>query len=149
MQRGVTLLEILVSVAILAALSLAGVWYFSSATKNQALQKDRQGVVALLSEARALALASKDASRYGVHIEEFQVVLFKGTSYSAGASDNAPYQLHSAVRIDSRLLQDGGDDLVFSRLTGTVQNFGVIRLSLKNDSMSSTTIKVKDTGVIE
>lgn len=149
MQRGVTLLEILVSVAILAALSLAGVWHFSSATKNQALQKDRQGVVALLSEARALALASKDASRYGVHIEEFQVVLFKGTSYSAGASDNILFTLHSAVHIDSRSLQDGGDDLVFSRLTGVVQNFGTIRLSLKNDSMSSTTINVKDTGVIE
>ena len=76
MQRGITLLEILVSVAILAALSLVGVWYFSSATKSQALQKDRQGVVALLSEARSLSLSSKDASPYGGHIEEFQGVLF-------------------------------------------------------------------------
>ncbi|MEK7117925.1 MAG: type II secretion system protein [Patescibacteria group bacterium] len=149
MQRGITLLEILVSVAILAALSLVGVWYFSSATKSQALQKDRQGVVALLSEARSLSLSSKDASPYGVHIEEFQVVLFKGTSYSAGASDNIPYQLHSAVHVDAHSLQDSGDDLVFSRLTGAVTNFGTIRISLKSDSMSSTTITVKDTGVIE
>lgn len=149
MNKGFSLIEILISIGILAALSLIGVWYLSSATKGEALSKDGQGLIALLSEARSLAISSKDASRYGVHIEEFQAVLFKGDLYSSTSPDNVEYNFNQAVHVLSHSLEGDGDDVIFSRLTGEVANFGVVVLALRNDSFSSTTITIKNTGVIE
>ena len=148
-NKGVTLLEVLFSIAILASLSLIGIWYFSQANAEQALEKDRQGVVAILREARSLALSSKEALTYGVHIEEFQTVLFKGSTYNAGEVENRVQTLNSKVHIDNISITGGGSDIVFSRLTGETLNDGTIRLSLINNSLSSTTITIENTGVIK
>jgi prepilin-type N-terminal cleavage/methylation domain-containing protein len=149
MKKGFTVLEILTSIAILGALCLISVWHFTSATKAEALAKDRQGLVALLSEARSLSLASKEALPYGVHLEEFQAILFKGPSYSAGNAENITQSFHSAVHLSNYSITGGGSDIIFSRLTGATLNDGTIRLALQNNSLSSTTITVKNTGVIE
>lgn len=146
---GFTLIELLFSIGILAVISLIGVWYFSAGTSRQALDKDRQGLVALLSEGRSLALSSKDAVTYGVHLEEFRAVLFKGSTYSSAASDNISYDFNHLVHSPSHSLTLGGDEVVFSRLKGEVSNFGTVSLSLINDALSSTTVTIKNTGVIE
>ena len=148
-NAGLYLIEVLISISILAALSLVGVWYFSSATKAEVLKKEKQGLSALLSEARSLAISSKEASRYGVHIEEFQAVLFKGSTYSSTDPNNVSMAFHSAVHVLSHSFTYGGDEIIFSRLTGGALNFGTIKLSLITNALASTTITIRDTGVIE
>src|SRR3989344_248097 len=143
-NRGITLMEILVSIAILGMLNLIGLWYFSKATNAQALEKDKQGLVAILQEARSLALSSKNALQYGVHLEEFQTVLFKGSTY-----DNKDQKFNRAIHLSAQSLNGGGIDIIFSRLTGETNNFGTITLSLINSPFSSVTITINNGGVIE
>lgn len=149
MKKGFTVLEILISIVILSILSLISVWYFSSATKVEALQKDRQGLIALLSEARSLSLASKEALAYGVHIEEFKAVLFKGSVYSPSDSNNISYFFHNTVRSSAHSLEGSSDEVLFSRLRGETTNFGTITLALRDDALTTKTVTVLATGVIQ
>jgi len=146
---GVTLLEVVVSMTILLILATIGMWYFMRARGDEALNKDRQGVVAILAEARALSLSSKNAIKYGVHVEGSEIILFEGDIYDAGDPDNKTHTLNSAVQISAHSLNGGGDEIIFKRLTGETDEFGVIQLSLINDALSSTTITINNLGVVE
>jgi prepilin-type N-terminal cleavage/methylation domain-containing protein len=148
MKKGFTLLETLISLSILAILLTIALWYFKGATGTEALKKDRQGLVAILEEARSLSLSSKEADVYGVRVEASQATLFKGDVYNTTA-DNKIHQFNSAVQASSYSLNGGGRDIVFSRLTGSTENFGIVTLSLTREPLSSTTVTVKSTGVIE
>lgn len=148
-NRGITLIEILVSISILIMLSLMGIWHFSKATDAEALRKDKQGLVAMLLEARSLALASKNAERYGVHIEEFQAVFFEGGSYVIGNVNNRYQPFNKSVHLLSASLNGGGSEVLFSRLTGETNNFGTITLSLINDPLSSTIVTINDSGMVQ
>lgn len=148
-KSGFGILELLVSISILSLMSLVGLWYFTRATDAEALKKDTQGLISILNEARSLSLASKNALKYGVHLEEFQAVLFEGDIYVSNAVSNKYFYFNQRVHKLNHNLNGGGDDIVFSRLTGETTNFGTIQLSLINDSMSSTTILININGVIE
>lgn len=148
-KPGFGLIELLISISILGILSLIGLWYFSRANGAEALKKDAQGVVAIISEARSLALSSRNASKYGVHLEEFQTVLFEGDIYSSGDLNNRYQKFNSRVHKLNHSLNSGGDDILFSRLTGETNNFGTVKLSLINDSVSSITITINNSGVVE
>lgn len=146
---GFGLLELLISISIIGVLSLIGLWYFTRATNMEALKKDAQGIIAIINEARTSSLASKNALKYGVHLEEFQTVLFEGDTYINGAVSNKYQLFNQRVHKSSHSLGGGGDDIVFSRLTGETNNFGTINIALINDSMSSTTISINQSGVVQ
>ena len=148
-EWGFGLLELLISISIVGILSLIGIWYFTRATGAEALKKDTQGVVAIINEARALSLASKNALKYGVHLEEFQTVLFEGDTYLAGAATNKYQSFNQRVHKLSHSLNGGGDEIIFSRLTGETEDFGTITLSLIDDVMSSTTVSINESGVVQ
>jgi type II secretory pathway pseudopilin PulG len=148
-KQGATLLEVIVSITIILILGMIGMWYFMKARGGEALNKDRQGVVAILAEARALSLSSKNAASYGVHVEASKAVLFEGSTYSSGASSNKLHTFNSSVQISANSFNGGGNEIIFNRLTGETDDFGTIRLSLVSDAMSSTTITVNNLGVVE
>jgi len=148
-SRGVTYLEILFVITIIGMLSILGLWYFTRANTAEALKKDAQGLTAILSEARSLSLSSKNAVKYGVHLEEFQAVLFQGTSYNSSDTNNRYQPFNRAVHMLSHSLNGGGDEILFSRLTGETDNYGSVTLSLINNSLSSTTITISSAGVIQ
>lgn len=143
------MIELLISITIVGVLSLIGLWYFTRATDTEALKKDAQGIVAIINEARSLSLASKNALQYGVHLEEFQVVLFEGNSYASSSLSNKYQPFNRRVHKFSHSLNGGGDDIVFSRLTGETNNFGTIKISLINNSLSSTTVSINNNGVVQ
>lgn len=146
---GFGLLELLISISIVGALSLIGLWYFTKATNAEALKQDVQGVIAIINEARSLSFASKNALKYGVHLEEFQTILFEGDTYVVGAPTNKYHIFNQRVHKISHSLNGGGDDIVFSRLTGETANFGTINIGIINNPLSSTTISVNASGVVQ
>jgi type II secretory pathway pseudopilin PulG len=146
-KGGFTILEAIISIIIVSLISTIALWYFKSAESDEALSKDKQGLVTLLEEARSLSISSKQAGTYGVHIQSDRAVLFKGPGY-ATSSDNKVHEFNSKVTISNYSLSGGGSNIIFSRLNGSTVYTGTITLSLKN-SLSSSTIIVRDTGVIE
>src|SRR3989344_2329202 len=117
-QKGFTLLEILMAIAIATIVITIVVFSFSKLNSSQALERTGDLIASVLDEARSLTLSGSEDSQYGVHFEDDQIVLFKGTSYSPGSASNLVTDLNDFVEIGDIELSGGGDEVIFKRLTG-------------------------------
>lgn len=141
-------MELLVVIGIMTIILSVSFYFFSGFSKRNALEKDTASLVALIRNARMLAINSKDAMPFGIHLENNRAVLFEGNAYVAGGVNEKVFDFSSEVYISSYSLNTGGSDVVFARLSGSTLNFGVITIFLKNDS-ASTTVTILRTGVIQ
>lgn len=148
-QKGFTITEILIVIAILAVMVTIVVSAFSKFNNNQSLSGALGEVTSTLNEARANTLASYDNVAYGVHFQTDKVVLFKGSIYSASDPDNEDVTLSSKISISDIALSGGGSEVVFKRLTGKTEQNGTITLSLISEPSKTKTITIQTSGIIE
>lgn len=146
-STGFTLIEILVSLAVLAVISTLGVASLVHVNTSEALTVETEKVLTLLTKARSFTLAAKDGSAYGVHFEERKAVLFKGPVYSVGASANHTQTLNNAVKISVITLAGGGADVVFAKLSGATAQSGTLTLAAVRDASKTKMITIAATGV--
>lgn len=145
---GFTVAEILVVVGIIAVISSISFYFFGSLSQKEVLEKDVASLTALVRNARLLSVASKNASSFGIHLENNKAVLFQGNAYVAGGPNEIIFDFSKEVYLSSWSLSNGGSNIVFDRLTGETFGYGTITLSLKNNS-TSTVITVLKTGVVQ
>jgi len=139
-QKGITLWEILLAIAIVGILAVLVLPGFSKIRKIQILKSTTEDIVSVIGQARSQTLASLNSSAYGVHFETNRVILFTGTSFSSGATSNQITNLISPATISSISLSDSGADLYFNRLSGLPSATGTIILSLPSVSLKTITI---------
>lgn len=144
---GFSLIEILVAIGILGiifAIVMNG--FMNSANKNTL---DNQAVIvnSYITEARNNSVASLNNSEYGIKVSTSSINLFKGTSYSVGASDNKIYSLPSGLNLSSTFPQ-GASSFYFNRVTGEPSATGTITVNQsKNNSVK--VISIQKTGLSE
>jgi Tfp pilus assembly protein FimT len=143
-QKGITVAEIIIAVAILAILFSVMLPALGKMRENQTLQSAVSDVASLISRARAETLASIDSSSYGVHFEADRVIIFKGTIYTDGDPNNQETQIISPASI-SDINLSGGADVYFERLTGNPSISGTVTVSSPN---FSKTITISGTGSV-
>lgn len=148
LKSGLTSVELLVALAVLLVLGAAVVAGFGSMRNKSALDSAAYEVVSVLNQARLKTLASQNDRPYGVHFESQRAVLFKGTAFSGGDPSNEEANIPLSVEILPAVLNGGGSDVVFKRLTGETDNYGTITLSLKSDPSKIKIIIIEATGVI-
>ncbi|MFY9462545.1 MAG: prepilin-type N-terminal cleavage/methylation domain-containing protein [Candidatus Sungiibacteriota bacterium] len=136
---GFTLIEILVSIAVIVIVILVIVSGLSSFRKSAELNQAVDGVVSQLREARRRTIESKDASRWGVHVESSRTTLFKGVSFPEG-TDKEIFVLPTTVTIA------GPIDIVFKRISGDTDNAGTVTLAL---GTNTRVINIRSSGLIE
>lgn len=147
-RAGFTLIELLIVVVIIAAVTTIVLGALARFNRTQALIAAAEGSVALLSEARTLTLASKNANVYGVHFATSSVTRFTGSLYSEGASDNEVYMLPASVEITDIKL-GGGSDVVFERLTGKADTAGTVTFTLTADATKTRVVTINIAGIVE
>ena len=145
-RRGITLVELLVSIAILALVMSVSVSAFGRFTGERTLGTESSRVSALLGEARSRALSSIGGSQYGVQFDSDRAVLFEGTTYDDDAEDNKEVLFNARVTISDISLEGGGDDVVFERISGRTSQYGSITLVLSG-SAGTADITIEESGV--
>lgn len=148
-DRGFTLLEYVVSIAILTMVSAIVAQIFIRYGREQALVTETDKVATLLTDARAKTLYSQNESQYGIHFATTTVTEFTGSSYSPSSPSNAVYILNKAVEVATTSLSSGGSDVVFDQLTGDAEATGTIYVMLLSDMSSTHVIQILGTGVSE
>ena len=149
MKRGFTLLELLIVLTLMSVIAVLILPPFMDFRSRQLLDSQSDLISAVLYQARAHTLASKNNLVYGVHFETDELTLFSGDSFNAEAEDNQVIDLDSAVTLANISLIPDPNDIIFERLTGEASSSGFVRLELTNDSTQFKVININQNGIIE
>ena len=148
-MRGVTLIELLVSIFIIAVVATIFMSAFSTFRENSQLTEAHSAIIGILKDARSIATSSQGKTTYGVHFETAKAVLFKGSTYSASDASNESYVLPAPVEISAISLTGGAADTIFSILGGTTTASGTVTLRSKKNTSKTRVITIFSTGTVE
>ena len=146
-HRAFTIVELLISIAVISVLFIIIASAFSSFNRNASVVSSTQIVLSALKEARTKTLASQGESVYGVHFGAGSVTLFKGGVYNALDPENEEKKLPASTTISNTALQGGGSEVVFIRLTGATGQYGIVSVSGLSSAVTKT-ITIEQTGVV-
>lgn len=129
-QSGFTYIETLMVVGLLSLILTFGMSMSIDSIGRSSVYEERDLIVSLLLiGARSHAMANKESSAHGVHIDSARkkYVLFTGDTYIEGASHNHVIDFTSNHLF---VTHSGGDDIVFAPLSGdVVTGVGTITVS--------------------
>ncbi|PIT89468.1 MAG: hypothetical protein COU27_00175 [Candidatus Levybacteria bacterium CG10_big_fil_rev_8_21_14_0_10_36_7] len=148
MKKGYTLIELLITMAILLIIFAIVSITFPAFRNTYILNKATDETFALIQDARSKTLSSEGFTQYGVHFATASTTLFSGTVFIEGNPSNSIFNLPDLSEITSVSLEGGGNDLVFERLTGATSQNGSITISSKADLSKNKIINIGSTGII-
>lgn len=147
-ERGFTLIELIIAMAIIVIVVGVLVSPFATFRRNQILKAEAENILSLINKARSQTLAAKNDLNYGVHFSTTSTILFPGNTYDPSHVANEIITLNEAVSIETIDLSGGTNEVVFNRLIGTVSATGTITVSLVSDQTKSKQIIIKATGLV-
>lgn len=148
MQKGISILEILISIAIVAVITAAVSIPLTKTRFGRILLQSTEDVVSVLNLAKSNTLSSVDGDSYGVRFEGDKVIMFKGSVYNPTSVENKIINMQTGLNISSINLNGGVNDLVFKRLTGATDQYGTIIIQVTSDTSKNKTITISKTGLV-
>lgn len=141
-RGGFTLIEVMLSIAILAILLSLGAPMFLSYIKRNDLAVAENILVHDLYRAQSQSRNSNSSDSWGVYVTNGGITLFRGASYSSRyPADDQRYELPSSITVS------GTNEYVFSEFSGLPQNIGSTSLVSNNGDTASISLNSK--GVVE
>lgn len=137
--RGFTMLEMLLSVSILALLAGLSTPIFQSYQNQTQLRIASEQTIETLNKARSFARSGKNNMPWGVYIGENSITFFQGESYV-----NRNTSLDLFLETQGGVTQHGLDEVVFSVADAIPNATGTITFQSQNRNNRS--IRIFDTG---
>lgn len=144
-NKGISVIEILVVIAILAILISVVLPQFKTMRENEILKSTTSDVASLIDKARSESLSSVNSLEYGVHFEEDSVTIFQGMVYGAGTASNVVVPIDPSATITDISLSPSGSNLYFDRLSGEPSKTGTITIEV---GALSKTVTISPTGAV-
>lgn len=146
-NKGITIIEILMSIAILGVLGAASVSVFSGLANSISLDKDVSNIVSYIDKAKTESINSVNSLEHGVFFETKKVTVFKTTTYNVSNIETS-YDVSGKSNISAITLTGGATSLYFNKLTGAASKTGTITVT-SADGTKTKTITIYATGVID
>lgn len=147
-QKGASLLEIMIGVAIVAITIVLVVYSFYGVKNSQSLKNGLGDMVSSINKARSMAFASVNSTAYGIRFESNRVIIFSGTTYTSGASGNEIISISTPASITNVTLagtSGTSGDFYFNRLTGVPSKTGTVTIT---SGSITKTITIGATGIV-
>ncbi len=141
-QRGFTLIEMGLSIALLAVIAGIGVPVYQALQVRNYLDVAATSLTQDYRRAQVLSQASQGDSSWGVHVDNIAgITLFKGTGYATrDASYDEVYSIPASISITGLL------SVVFSRLTGLPQMTGTTTFT--SNTNEGRTVHINTEGTV-
>lgn len=141
-KKGFTLVEILLSIAVMTAIAAFSFPIYQSFQSRNELEIASNTVAQSLRRAQVLSQVMEGDSSWGVKIQSGSVVVFKGASY---ATRDAAYD--ESFDFSTQIAGTGVGEVVFSKLEGVPGTTGTITLSSAvNNESRALVINAKGTA---
>ncbi|MBI5401534.1 prepilin-type N-terminal cleavage/methylation domain-containing protein [Candidatus Wolfebacteria bacterium] len=124
LNKGLTLIEILITTAIITVIFSLGLVFGIDFYKNYAFHSERDVIVSVLEKARSQALNNINQKAHGVYFSGANYVIFQGNSY---VERNPLFDL--IIPKSYSVILSGLNEIVFSRLSGESNASGTITVS--------------------
>lgn len=112
-QKGFTLIEMTLTVALVFYIGLISVMFYSSFYLKNAANSVTQDLAFSLRKAQTYSMAGRQGSSWGVSFTGGSIIVFKGATYATRIA--AFDEVHS---VPSTLSISGFNETVFARMTG-------------------------------
>ncbi len=113
-EKGITLVEILIAMGILALILSLGYFVGFDFYKNYALHSEKDMLMSVLRKARSQALNNVNSTSHGVYVKDDFYTIFYGSSYASRDS-----QYDENIRKSPGIALSGLNEVVFAPLTAT------------------------------
>jgi prepilin-type N-terminal cleavage/methylation domain-containing protein len=140
--RGFTLVEVLISIAILTLLAGLGLFVTVGAYQGSVSRSERDIVVSLLERARSRAMANVGQSSWGLCFIAPNYILFKGECTSD--SDREVTAAGVGVVVEGL----GIEGVAFDQLSGSSNGATITLKKFENESQRVETITINHAGTI-
>ncbi len=152
--KGFTLIEIIVVIAVFTIVLGLGLFMTMDSYKGYSFRSERDVVVSVLGQARSRAVNNMYQTRWGVCYDNVgkNYVLFRGSTYTAGAATNEPIPANQAVTLSGFPLCSSASWVVFEQLTGAlvpalVPHTQELAITITQDTRSSV-VSINNEGRI-
>ena len=139
-MKGFTIIEFLISVAIIFSIGALGLFISLDFYKSSNLNSERQTAISILQKVRNLSMANINETKHGIYLDTDKYTIFQGENYS---SRNPIYD--EIIYISPMITKSGLQEVVFEQLTGKPSAVGNIVLS---NQTRSITISIENEGKI-
>ncbi|MEE8131916.1 MAG: type II secretion system protein [Candidatus Paceibacterota bacterium] len=141
-MKGFTLIEILLSMALISIIAGMGVPVYQSFQNRNSLDLAVEGFAQSLRRAQALARAVDGDTSWGAYIAPGAITLFQGLSFaSRDVGFDELFDISSSISIT------GLQEVVFLKFSGKPQSIGATILTSPNNETRTITINTE--GAIE
>lgn len=137
-ERGFTLIEMLLSVGIIALLAGMSLPLYQSFDTRNELDITAQSLASALRRSQVYARGANDDSQWGVRIQSGAITLFKGASF---AGRDATYDEVTVVSPSTAV--SGMSEVLFVKLSGAPNTTGSVTLTNVNNETRTVTINAK------
>jgi prepilin-type N-terminal cleavage/methylation domain-containing protein len=149
-DKGFTLFEIIVVIALIAGLFAVGSFVDLSMINRNLLSTEEATLVSVLQKAQNEAMNNIDAKPHGVHIDINAYTLFEGTTYSSSSTTNEVINRNSKIVVSG--INDTAFtlpyDIVFEQLSGEPNPTGLITLK-ETGGVNQKDINIRSGGLID
>ena len=132
-KKGFTLLELLLSVAIISLLAGLSLPVYRTLLSKNDLDIAAVTIAQSTRRAQTLSQAVDGDTTWGVKAQSGSIVIFKGTSFASRDSS-----FDETFSVPTGISFGGTNEIVFAKLTGLPQTTGTVSLSTESDSRSVT-----------
>lgn len=139
-QNGFTLMEVLLSLAIIALITGILIPAYHTFQMRNDLEVAVNVTAQTLRRAQILSQAVNGGSDWGVYVQEKSITLFQGSSY-----DSRDSGFDEIFSISSALTLFGTQEFVYTSFSGLPQSTGTLTLSLNSDENRNITVNTKGT----
>lgn len=141
-QAGFTLIEMLLSVTIIAMLAGMTVPVYDTFVRRNDLDLTTQSLAATLRRAEQYARLQNGDASWGVHVDPTTVTLFKGTNF--GARDTT---YDETLNIPGSITPGGLSEVQFAKFSGAPNTTGSITLT--SSTSDTRTVTVNSEGMVD
>lgn len=140
-ESGFTLVELLLSVAIITLLAGMSVPVFATFNQRNDLDLTTFTIASMLRRAQTYARGSDLDSQWGVYVQSGSAVVFKGASYAARDSTQ-----DETTTLPAAIIPSGTSEIVFAKLSGSPATTGAITLT--NNTNDARTVSINAKGMV-